>query len=280
MTLATTLPIAILQQSSPSAVPAWIMFLILALVCLLIGLMRLAAPSSKSGVASTSSLSGVTAMAPIETSEGDFALTRSPNDTLKVWDEAAVTRQLDGLRGQSPAVLTHYVDSVKSRWVTNQNDKTAAVRAKFLKTKLEELKLFKEGQQIMVDLEALVLEREKRLKTLQLENAQLDATMRTRSEHEQLEARKKSKQLELEIARIEKEIRDLNTPPMSEAKPTPEQERAQRKAACEARIANLRKEQQEAVQAIPADLPEQRRKVSNMYADAIEREMDNLRKVL
>src|SRR5437879_1316032 len=64
-------------------------------------------------------------------------------------------------------------------------------------------------QQIMLDLEALALEREKRLKTLRLENAQLDGTIRTRSERDRLIALKEREQLGLEIAQLDKQITEL-----------------------------------------------------------------------
>jgi hypothetical protein len=261
-----------LQQSS-AGFPAWLLFLVLAILCLLIGLFRLGA-SQKSASTTNTAVSRVQ-VASIE--RGGSALSRQTND-LRVWDETAISRHLDDLRGQSPAVVSHYVESLKTRWVLNQNDKTAAARARFLKTKVEELKLFKEGQQIMVDLEALALEREKRLKTLQLENAQLDDIMRTRSEREQLAALKERKQLELEIAKLDKEIRELNSPTKAaEPELSGEEKRAKERQACEQRLANYKAEKQKALQIDDAD---ERVLRVNAIDDAIQREMERWAKLL
>jgi len=251
-------------QSSPSGFTLWAIFLFLALVCLLIGVSVNKKPNGKPNQAVA-----------LARQKGSFM----PSDTLPAqWDETAIARQLDAFRGQSPALVSHYIESVKTRWVTNQNDKTAAVRGRFLKTKLEELKLFKEGQQLMVDLEALVLEREKRLKTLQLENAQLDATMRTRSDREQMVALKERKQLELDIAKLDKEIRELNAPaPSPEQQISPEQKRAKDREACEARLADLKTQKQKAL--LIQDEDERLLRVNAIDA-ALEREYERWAKLL
>jgi hypothetical protein len=208
---------------------------------------------------------------------GDFTVEPRPSE-LQVWDERSISKQMDDLRGQPPAVIAHYVESIKTRMVLNQNDKTAAVRARFLKTKVEELKLVKEGQQLMVDLEALALEREKRLKTLQLENAQLDATMRTRSELDQLTGLKQRKQIELEVAQIEKQIRDLSAPvPPPEPQLTAEQKRAEEKKKCENRIAELKAQKKEALRIEDED--ERILKV-NALDDALQREYERWTKLV
>lgn len=196
------------------------------------------------------------------------------------WNELDITRQLEQLRQQPPAIVNHYVESIKQRFILRQDDKTALTRLKFLQTQVEQLKLAKEFQQLRDDLEVLVLEKEKRIKTLQLENEELDGKRRVRSQLEEMQSLREQKKIELEIAQLDQQIAGIKYPPKPDQRSSPEQERAQKKAACEAKIATLRKEQKEAVEAIPPELEDQRRKVSSMYADAIDREMDNLRKIL
>ena len=254
---------ALMIQSADSSIEPWAVFLILAGICFVIGILR-AMGSSEANATSK------------QLAKGDMALSRQPAD-LQIWNESSIAQHLSELRGQSPAVVSHYIGEVKKRWVLNQNDKTAAMRARFLKSKVEELKLFREGQQIMVDLEALALEREKRLKTLQLENAQLDETIRTRGQREKLAALKEQKQLELEIARIELEITGLRNPPQAEVRPTPEQQRAQRHAASDARLQRLKQLKQEALKTPDED--ERIQKV-NAIDDEIQREMEEWRKSL
>jgi len=252
----------------------WVIFLILAVLCAAIGI----AVSANKPQPGTAGSDANIALVPIQPTEMQKGPSMPSESALPVqWDEIAITRQLDNLRGQPPAVVSHYVESVKERWVLNQNDKTAAVRARFLKTKIEELKLFKEGQQIAIDLEALALEREKRLKTLQLENAQLDATMRARGEREQMQALRERKQLELEIAKLDKEIRDLNAPAKIEAELTPEQKRQKEREASEAHMADLKAQKQEALK-IP-DEDERRLRVNAIDA-ALEREYERWARLL
>jgi hypothetical protein len=145
-------------------------------------------------------------------------------------DEVSIGAQLGNLRGQPIDVVSHYVESVKQRWVLNQTDQTAAAHARFLKTKIEELRLFKDGNQLMIDLEALALEREKRLKMLQLENATLDDQMRNRTEQDRLLALRERKKLELEIAQLDDQIGNIKAPsvppPFKAPPPTPAEERA------------------------------------------------------
>ena len=197
---------------------------------------------------------------------------------LQAFDEHAITKQLESMRGQSPAVISHYIDSVKHRIVLNQNDKTAIAQVKFLQTKVQELKLFKEGREIVIDLEAMVLEREKRLKTLQLENAQLDQKMQNVSQRDHLAALKERRQMELEIAQIEKQIAELNkSPAATEEKPSPEKQRASDKAACEGRIQTLKQEKQKALK---LDDEQERILKVNAIDDALQREMERWAKLL
>ncbi len=200
--------------------------------------------------------------------------------TPAVWDENAIAGQLGNLRHESPGAITHFIDSIKQRFILNQNDKTAVRRIQFLQKQFELLKLVKSCAEVSVDLEALSKERQIRLKKLDIEARDLDIQLSGDDPLKKLALQRDQLKIQLEIAQIDRQIHELKNPPKPESKPTPDQERAQRKAGIETRIANLRKEQSEAVEAIPETLPEQRRKVSNMYADAIEREMENLRKVL
>jgi vacuolar-type H+-ATPase subunit I/STV1 len=257
--------VTFLQAPNGLPIEPWVVFLIFGVVCLLIGIGRSMHASNARSVSPSH-----------QQEQGEFSVARRTED-LQIWDEDSVARHLAELRGQSPAVVAHYLDSVKTRWVLNQNDKTAAMRARFLKTKVEELNLFKQGQQIMVDLEALALEREKRLKTLQLENAQLDETIRTRSEREKLVALKEQRQLELDIARIEAEISALKNPP-PEARPSPEQQRRLKRVEIEDKLAEL--DRLEAAACTKARDEEERLRLQNMYADRREELREQLARYL
>lgn len=194
-----------------------------------------------------------------------------------VWDEVAITRQLQQLRQDRPGMLGHFVESLKERFVLRQDDHTAEVRLGFLKRQIEQLKLTKDMQQAIIDINLLIPETAKRAKALEVDTHELELKKRALTRQEQIAAKK----AELEIAELEQKIQALRNPPKPDPTPeTPQQERLRKKAAQEAKIANLREEQQDAVDAIPVELPDQRTKVSNMYADAIEREIEALRKIL
>ena len=196
------------------------------------------------------------------------------------WNELFITQQLRQLRDQKPDLIPHFVESVKERFIVRQDDRTAQVRLGFLRSQLEQLKLAKEFQQTIDDIQLLGLEKAKRVKTLELETEELDNKQKNRSRFDELTALKERKRIELEIAQLDRQIEELKNSPKPQAQPSPEDLRIQKKAAQEARIAQLRREQKESVEAIPPDLEDQRRKVSNMYADVIERELENLRKIL
>lgn len=243
----------------------WAVFLLLAIFFLIAGLLL---PRSKEDFQQQTPQPDPNKVETSVFSETGLSMTK--NLTLVDWDEAAISRQLDGLRGQSPAVISHYIESVKQRMVINQNDKTAAARARFLKTKLEELKLIKEGRQVIVDLEALALEREKRLKTLELEVQEIDNRKQHLSARQQLEAMREQKKLELEIAQLNKQIKDLDSPAKAEPQLTPQQQREQRHQASEARLQKLKAMKQEALQ---LQEPGERIPKVNAIDDAIQEEM-------
>jgi hypothetical protein len=237
----------------------WIVFLFLAAICFVVGInVSRFAPKNRD----VPPVKGGS----VTSNRDDFQL-----------DRASVVEQLEGLRHQPASVVSHTVEQVLQRWVINQDDKTAASRARFVKNKIEELKLMREGQQIIVDLEALALEREKRLKTLQLENAQLDDNISRRGERERLLALKEQKQLEFEIAEIEDRIVKLKNPPKAAPKLSPGKERAKRHAASEARLTKLKEKKQRALKI--EDESERFLKV-NAIDDEIQREMVEWSKTL
>jgi hypothetical protein len=265
--------------------PMWIVFALLSIVCFALGVWSLKkAPAGRSPSVPRSTTGSGTWPDPRPLSpplgynvpqRGDQL--SNPSGDLELWDERSIAQHLNQLRGQSPTVVAHYIESIKTRFVLNQNDKTAVARSKFLKTQIDELKLFREGEQVVTDLKALGLEREKRLKTLQLENAQLDDTMRTRSERERLIALKERKQIELEIAQIEKQMEEMKNPRKSEPELTAEQRRNQEKQNCEARMTELKAQKQVALKVDDED--ERMRKVNAIDA-ALEHEYERWAKLL
>ncbi len=203
-------------------------------------------------------------------------MVQQSND-LQAWNESAITAQLIQLRDRTPSMIPHYVASIKERFIVKQDDRTAQARLKFMHSQIDQLKLAKEFQQVKDDLEILSYEREKRIKTLQLETEELDGKRESSSELTKLNTLRERKKMELEIAQLDQQIAGLKNPPLPEAKPNPEQQRANDRAACEARIQNLKAEKQNALKL--DDETERILKV-NAIDDALQREMERWAKLL
>lgn len=194
------------------------------------------------------------------------------------WNEPAITRQLQQLRDQKPSLIPHYIDSVKERWIVRQDDRTAQVRLQFLKSQIEQLKLAKEFQQTVDDLQLLSLEKTKRIKAIELETEEIDIKKRGLTQKEKLEALREQKKLELEIAMLDKQINEIKTPSKPvEPELTAEEKRARDKQACEEHIANYKAEKQKALKIDDAD---ERVLRVNAIDDAIQREMERWAKLL
>jgi hypothetical protein len=251
----------------------WVVFLILAAACLLIGLVvsankKQAAGPQKPGVA----------LQPYNPGALDMPSNMPSNISLPTqWDELAITRQLQQLRDQKPNLIPHYIDSVKERWIVRQDDRTAQIRLQFLKSQVEQLKLAKELQQTIDDLQMLGLEKAKRVKTLQLETEQIDHQRRTLTRKEELEALKEQKQTELDIEEIEQKIRTLKNQTKTERPMTAEEQRAKDRSACEAKIQGLKQEKQKALK---IDDEDERLLRVNAVDAALEREYERWAKLL
>ncbi len=197
------------------------------------------------------------------------------------WSEEAIIQELRRLRDQRPAAIPHYIDSVVERFIVRQDDRTSQVRLQFLQTQFERLKLAKEFSQTLDDLHLMSLEREKRVKTLELETQDLDLKKKSRSKIDKLATAKERKKLELEIAQLEQQIggiRNPPKPPKEEPRPSPEEQRAQERQRLEREIERLKTDK---VSAMGRSSSEQdRRRNENMYDSRIEELYEQLKRFL
>jgi hypothetical protein len=196
---------------------------------------------------------------------------------LDCWDETAIAERLQRMSSEEPKVITHYISSVRDRWVLHQDDRTAGVRLRFLKSQIEQLKLGREIQQIRDDIDLLLLEREKRIKTLQLEVREVDLKKHMGSQLDDLAVLRERKKIELDIAELDEQIYRRRNPSTPEPQLTPEEQKAKDKAACEAKIATLKQEKQNALKI--TDEAERMLRI-NAIDDAIQREMERWAKLL
>lgn len=196
------------------------------------------------------------------------------------WDEVAITRQLQQLRERTPSLIPHFVESVKERWVLRQDERTAEVRLQFLKRQIEQLKLAKEFRQTVDDLELLNLEKVKRIKSLELENHELDLKKKGLSRKEELIALREQKQVELDIAELDQKIQAIKNPPRPELSPPP-----RRQPSIEEQIATQetkikRYEQELAERQRSAGAPPEAQKWKVFYEDLINDAREELKSLL
>src|SRR5690242_8348837 len=112
----------------------WALFLVLGISCLLVGIVVFL----NTATVKSEQLSQF--IQPCDDPQTSEEVAMLPNVVLPAqWDEPAITRQLQQLRDQRPAVIPHFVQSVKERWILRQDDRTAEVRLRFLKTQIEQL---------------------------------------------------------------------------------------------------------------------------------------------
>jgi hypothetical protein len=244
----------------------WIVFALLAVICLVIAVV--VSPEDESEKSKE-----VAVLPPNQTE----VMMPADLPALTDWNEVSITRQLQQLRGQKPSLVVHFVDSMKERFIVRQDDRTAQVRLQFLRNQIEQLKLNKDFQQLLDDLELLSLEREKRVKTLELENQELDVKKRSLNQKEKLESLREQRKMELEIAQLEQQIQAVKISQVAEPKLSAEERRDKEKEACEARIQSLKQEKQKALKI--EDEAERVQRV-NAIDDAIQREMERWAKLL
>lgn len=238
----------------------WVVCLVVSAVCLVIGLL---VPKKKPRAAALKPLNGATM--------SQFPMMPSQ------WDEKSIVQQLQQLRDQKPTLIPYFVDSVKERFILRQDDRTAQVRLQFLKTQIEQLKLAKEYQQTVDDLQLLGLEKTKRIKTIELETEEIDIKKRVLTQKEKLEALREQKKLELEIAQLDQQIEGIKAPHKPDAKLSPEEQKVKDRSACEAKIQSLKQEKQKALK---IDDEDERVLKVNAVDAALEREYERWAKLL
>jgi hypothetical protein len=216
----------------------WVIFLILSIACMRLGVM-----TKKKKTPTEISSAALTHHDPVvHSSEVGSSVQTSPIPSQ--WSESAITAQLRQLRDEKPSLIPHFVASVKERFIVNQDDRTAQARIRFMISQIDQLKLAKDFTQLTHDLEILGYEREKRIKTIQLETEEIESKRRNRGPMDALAATRERKKIELEIAQLDQQIDGLKNTQKPSPRPSPEQVRANRHAEIDARLVKLKEEKQ------------------------------------
>jgi len=187
------------------------------------------------------------------------------------WDEKAIGIEFRNLRNH-PGILKVFTQSVVDRYVIGQDDKTAQSRIRYLRTKLEEMKLAKEIQSSIDDLEFRETDLEVRRLKLDIEKADLEHKRNMQEELRAAEHKRDLLKVRAETAGYEKQIRDTEPPP---ARPAPTVSREQE---IRDHIQRLWEKRAYAHETIKDE--DERRRAENMYDDKIVELEEQLRKVL
>jgi hypothetical protein len=192
------------------------------------------------------------------------------------WDDRDISRILQRYQDQ-PAVLSHMISSVRTRFILNQDLKTAQHRTKLLASVIEMFKLNRELQGVLHDLQ--LAEKDFAIRQVEADMRLEDAQARLKSERRlrDLRAQRDELQLNKEITQISQDIETVKSPQGGKAQRSPEEQRATEKTACEARIAALKLEKQNALK---IDDEAERVLRVNAIDDAIQREYERWAKLL
>ncbi len=192
------------------------------------------------------------------------------------WDDGEITRLLQRHHDQ-PAVLSHVVSSIKTRLVLNQDLKTAQRRLALMASVIEVFKLNKEMQGILHDIH--LDEKNFEINKVEAQMRLEDADAKLKSERVLRDLRKQREELQLnkEISQLRQDIKVVERPADAQPKLSPEQERANRHAASEARLVNLKEEKQKALK---LDDEQERVLKVNALDDEIQKEMATWSKTL
>ena len=236
----------------------WSVFLILAVVCATIGILRSKGSSARASDADK--VPGAPEGLPL----------------VRVWSEADISREIAALR-EKPTLLARYVSHLKERFIINTDAGTARVRTEFLRTRIEQLDVSKQYQNLVNDLRAMEAEQQNRLLKLELERRDLEAKTRQADALEKLRLEKERLSLEVEIGQMRAQKRAIQNPP-PEASLNPEQQRRLKRMEIEDRMEQLDRDEASAVKKARND--EDRARIQNMYADKREELREQLGKHL
>lgn len=194
------------------------------------------------------------------------------------WNEQEITQQLRQAPRQSPSMLAYYFTRLKDRYLLNQDTRTTAVRSRFLQQKIEELKLTRDLQSVMNDLSALAIEREVRVRKIQVERLDLDSKIHNHARLGRLQLDRDRLQLEFDVAVLRRKIREENNQPAADHKLSPTQQKLLKKAEIEEQLQRLKTEELQALQKATSEL--EKRRVQNMYAARRDQLMEQMEKYL
>lgn len=176
------------------------------------------------------------------------------------WDETLIATQFRNL-AHRPAMLGVFVNAVRDRFILHQDEKVASKRIRYLRTKLEELKVSKELQSEIDDLAFRETNLDIRRMEQELKVGDLAFQVKTRAAIREAEHKRDLLRVKVEEAQLKKQMHDTKT-----AAAPPSNDVNQRHVLRE-RIQRAREELAYARETTTD--PDERRRKENLYADRI-----------
>jgi hypothetical protein len=189
------------------------------------------------------------------------------------WDDGVITKALQRHQHE-PAVLSHLVESIKTRMVVNQDLKTAQRRLELMRSVIELFTLGKDLQAILYDIN--LAEKDFEIRKIETEIRHDDAESRLASERRlrELRAQRDELQIKKEITQLEQDIKTVEHPPGQDTKSSKDDERRRRREEIELNIERLKTEKASVMASAKSE--EDRRWKENMLDDRL-RELEEQR---
>lgn len=168
--------------------------------------------------------------------EGQFLIPKN-------WDPDEIGVQIRKLR-HNRSVLTAFVDSVITRFVTGQDQLVSKTRIEFLRTKLEELQLSKELQASLDELEFRETNLSIKRLELEVQKEGLEAQKAKQTEITDLERERDALKIKVEMAHLNKQIRDLQEPQHEPQQRSSEEIKRENRSRVEKEIENWNAEEE------------------------------------
>jgi len=167
------------------------------------------------------------------------------NNMLQKWNEQEISMDLIRLQDK-PQIFRHYIDSIKQRFIDNQNTRTAQSRISFLEKQVKILNLASQYSDIQNELSLKNKKYENELLRINLENQTLTLGFKdaaTEKEIQKLENDRRKIEKQIELAEAKRKLEALNNPPPpSPREPTKAEVRAQQLKEIKERIESVTKQ--------------------------------------
>lgn len=196
------------------------------------------------------------------------------------WDEDEIAVSIRSLQ-HKPPLLSVYLDHVRNRFISLQNERTAKKRVDFLKQELERAKLTKELATTINDLRMTGLNAEIAKLKLEIERDGLKDQKTRRSDLATLEHERDTLRIQVDITQSKRTIKELKAANRKPKELSSEELRERRKKEVRESIQKYEAEQQEITNDGSLSQESKRRQINiiDRRLEALHEELENLETV-